>query len=221
MDVLGARMHLGSGFVAEDDQPGARRSPVIVSYFLWRHELGGDPAIVGRNVTVKGIPFTVVGVLEERIDGLHRPVGLWLSLSALATNGPVMSGGVDGQSANSCCIDMVARIADGADVTQARTELQVLHEQFAASTHRRGGLIEVYGTSPIAGPNADLELFGMVATAVGLILVTGVCECRQPAAGARPGARRGRLNYSHPFCRASRAASTRFAAPSLPIASER
>ena len=171
MDVLGVRTHLGSAFIAEDDRPGARRSPVVLSYFTWRHLLGGDPSIVGREVTVKGKPFTVVGVLEERFDGLGRPVGLWLPLSALSSNGPVMTGGIEGQATANCCIDMVARLADGADAALARTELQVLHDQFAASTRRRSGVVEVHGTSGIARPNADLDVFGMVAAAVGLILL--------------------------------------------------
>ena len=171
MDVMGARMHLGSGFVAEDDGAGAQRSPVVLSYFTWRHALGGDPSLLGRPVTLNGKPFTIVGVLEERFDGLGRPVGLWLPLSALASNGPVMAGGIAGAATANCCIDMVARLAPGADAARARTELQVLHDQFSASTRRRGGAVVVYGTASIAGPNADLDLFGMVAAAVGMILL--------------------------------------------------
>jgi predicted permease len=120
---------------------------------------------------VKNKPFTIVGVLEERVDGLNRPVGLWLPLSALASNGPVMAGGVAGQTTGNCCIEMVARLSKDTDIARARTELQVLHDQFAAGTRRRSGVVEVYGTASIAGPNADLDLFGMVAAAVGLVLL--------------------------------------------------
>ena len=171
LNVMGVRMHLGSGFVAEDDLPGARRSAVVLSYFTWQNALGGDPSVVGREVSVNSKPFTIVGVLEKRFDGLGRPVGLWLPLSALSSNGPVMAGGIEGQASANCCIGMVARLADGADVARARTELQVLHDQFAASTRRRNGVVEVHGTSGIARPNADLDVFGMVAAAVGRILL--------------------------------------------------
>ena len=171
IDVLRVRVHLGSGFVAEDDLPAARRSPVVLSYFTWRHLLGGDASIVGREVTVNGKPFTIVGVLEERFDGLNRPVGLWLPLSALGSNGPVMAGGIAGPATANCCIDMVARLANGVDAARTQTELQVLHDQFAASTRRPNGMVQVHGTAGIEGPNADLDVFGMIAAAVGSILL--------------------------------------------------
>src|SRR5262249_43769294 len=48
-DILGVRPMLGRTFDANDDRSGA--APVIViSYGLWRQDLGGDPAIVGHQI---------------------------------------------------------------------------------------------------------------------------------------------------------------------------
>ena len=44
---------------------------------------------------------------------------------------------------------------------------------------------------------------------------------KKDGAQAFPGLGRGLGHYNHPFCRAMRAASTRFSAPSLLIASDR
>ena len=171
-DVLGARMHLGAGFITEDDLPGERRTPAIVSYYLWRNYLAGDPGVVGQAVTVDGKHFTVIGVLEQRIDGLAREVNLWLPLSALASIGPVMAAGIDAKASGNCCVEMMGRLAAGVDASRARTELQVLHEQFAAASRRKSGIVEVYGTAYISRPgNADLGLMGALAAAVGLVLV--------------------------------------------------
>ena len=114
-DVLGARLHLGAGFIAEDDLPGERRTPAIVSYYLWRNYLAGDPGVVGQAVTVNGKHFTVIGVLEQRIDGLAREVNLWLPLSALASIGPATAAGIDARGSGNCCVEMMGRLADGVD----------------------------------------------------------------------------------------------------------
>ncbi len=60
--VLGVEPALGRGFAAGDDRPG--RPPVaVVSDGFWRRRLGGDPAAVGRPLTLDGAEVTVIGVL--------------------------------------------------------------------------------------------------------------------------------------------------------------
>ncbi len=61
-DVLGARPALGRTFVTGEDRPGAE-AMVILSDGLWRRELAGDPAIIGRRIVLDGKPTTVVGVM--------------------------------------------------------------------------------------------------------------------------------------------------------------
>jgi putative ABC transport system permease protein len=172
LDVLGARMHLGSAFIPDDDLPGDRRRPVVIGYSLWATHFAGDPSVVGRPVTLDGKPFTIVGVLEQRVYGLKREVGLWLPLSALASIGPVMSAGIEPSTSGNCCIEMMGRLRDGVGAERARTELQVLHEQLAATARRDPGRVEVYGTAYISrpGPN-DLGIFRAVAVATGLVLI--------------------------------------------------
>ena len=188
LDVLGARMHLGAGFIADDDLPGERRTPAVISYYLWRNYFAGDPARSRPDRHVNGKHFTVIGVLEERIDGLQRDVNLWLPLSALASIGPVTAAGIDARRSGNCCIEMMGRLADGVDVSRAKTELQLLHEQFAAASRRTSGRVEVYGTAYISGPgNSDLGLLGALACGGRPRARPGVRQRRQPAACARAG----------------------------------
>ena len=64
-DVLGATPYLGRTLRAEDDRPGA--PPVIViSYGMWRQDLGGRSDIVGHRIVIDGKPVTVVGVMPPR-----------------------------------------------------------------------------------------------------------------------------------------------------------
>jgi predicted permease len=71
--LLGARALHGRLLAGEDDVPG--RTPVaILSYGAWQRLFGGDPQIVGRNITLNGFgggagdsknQFTVAGVLDS------------------------------------------------------------------------------------------------------------------------------------------------------------
>ena len=65
--VLGVEPALGRGFRSEDD-----RSPsavAVISHRLWDREFGRDATIVGREVLISGVPFTIVGVAPESFAG--------------------------------------------------------------------------------------------------------------------------------------------------------
>jgi predicted permease len=172
LDVMGARMALGSGLLPEDDLPGLRRTAVVISDRLWRSYLSADPHVIGQVVTVNRTAFTVVGVLEPAFDGLDRPVDLWLPLSAVPATNMVTAVGLSSPASANCCISMVARLADGVDRARAQQELQVLHDRFTTAGQRKAGAVAVFGTAYADMPGGnDLEALPLVAVALGLVLV--------------------------------------------------
>ena len=62
-DVLGASPLLGRTFQAAEDTVGPPPS-VVLSHSLWQ-DLGSDPAIVGKQLRIGGIPRTVIGVMPR------------------------------------------------------------------------------------------------------------------------------------------------------------
>ena len=165
-------MQLGSGFVAEDDQPGMRRAPAIISDRLWRTYLNADPSVIGQTVTVYRTVFTIIGVLEPAFDGLDRPVDLWLPLSAIPATNLVTPVGLESPASASCCISMVARLANGIDKVRAQQELQLLHERFTTSKKRKSGTVSVFGTAYADLPlQNDLDALPLVFVALSLVLV--------------------------------------------------
>src|SRR6185503_3531057 len=60
--VLGVRPLLGQTFGREAAVPGGPHE-VVISYPLWQRRFGGDPGIVGKQVTMNQESFTVVGVM--------------------------------------------------------------------------------------------------------------------------------------------------------------
>lgn len=75
LDVLGVTPLLGHGFRAGDDAPGAERV-ALLSFGLWQ-ELGGQPSIIGTNVTVDGSPRTVIGVMPRGFWFPDPSVRIW------------------------------------------------------------------------------------------------------------------------------------------------
>ena len=61
-EVLGTPPALGRSFTVGDDVPGAARV-VIVTHAFWQGRLAGDPAVLGRLLTLDGVPVEIVGVL--------------------------------------------------------------------------------------------------------------------------------------------------------------
>src|SRR6266851_1048055 len=83
-DVLGIKAFRGRLFLPEDSsQPGAN-TVAVVSHSLWIKEFGSDPSIVGRTLTLNGLPFTVIGVTPPGFKGtfsLAGPDRVWVPLS--------------------------------------------------------------------------------------------------------------------------------------------
>jgi putative ABC transport system permease protein len=63
-ELLGVAPAHGREFAAAEARPGAA-GVVILSDGLWRRRFGGDPAIVGRVLSVGGQPHTIVGVMPD------------------------------------------------------------------------------------------------------------------------------------------------------------
>ena len=73
-DVLGVQPIAGRTFLAEDETQ--RRRVVVMSESLWESRFNRDPAIVGQDLKLDGMLFTVVGVVPRSFEILGR-TSLW------------------------------------------------------------------------------------------------------------------------------------------------
>ena len=69
-DLLGVRPILGRGFLPEEEQ---KADVALVSERFWKRRLGGDSTALGRNLTLNGVPTSVVGVLPNLPIALFGP----------------------------------------------------------------------------------------------------------------------------------------------------
>jgi predicted permease len=67
LEQLGIQPRLGRGFTGDEWQPNGPQAALLTAG-LWRRRFGGDPAIVGRRLTINDTPYVVTGVLPEGFD---------------------------------------------------------------------------------------------------------------------------------------------------------
>jgi putative ABC transport system permease protein len=67
--VLGLRPALGRLLDTGDDRIDGEADAVVLSHAYWQRELGGDPDVLGRTLTVNGTPLTIVGVAPQGFHG--------------------------------------------------------------------------------------------------------------------------------------------------------
>ena len=67
--MLGVQPRLGRLLVPSDDDPGSERV-VVIAHRMWQREFGGDPAIAGKTLTLRGQPYTIAGVAPASFTGV-------------------------------------------------------------------------------------------------------------------------------------------------------
>ena len=118
-ELLGVRPTQGRALTPADDLPASPPATVI-SHRYWKRRFGLDPAILGKTVTLKGAPFTIIGVAPQGFFGidpswapdLWMPMAQWTSLRLK-----------DHDS-----VGILGRLNPGVDQKQARGELDAIYQ---------------------------------------------------------------------------------------------
>ena len=112
-DLLGQPPLIGRDFAPGEDAPEAERV-VLLGDGVWQTRYGGDPGILGRVISVDGVPSTIIGIMPE---GMRFPNGadLWR---------PLVPEGDDLKRRDSRNMNAIGRLAPGADRRAAETEMR-------------------------------------------------------------------------------------------------
>jgi len=116
-DVLRSGALMGRTFTADEGVPGNDKVAVL-SYGMWRRHFGADANVVGRQIELDAVLYTVIGVMR---DGFSFPPGndinLWTPLAFDPND-------AHGRSRQARALSVVGRLATGASVARASDELQ-------------------------------------------------------------------------------------------------
>ena len=130
-DVVGIRPALGRAFTAADAEIGA--TPVVIlSDALWRRDMGGDRAILGRQIEMSGQRFTVVGVMPPSFAfprGAELPAGLQFGARTLLWT-PMGFTEKERQAYATQNMAAIARLKPGATTPQFQTAITAILERW-------------------------------------------------------------------------------------------
>ncbi|HJR63375.1 MAG TPA: ABC transporter permease, partial [Gemmatimonadaceae bacterium] len=169
--VMGLSPVIGRLLNEADD--GTSVPPVMVlTHDYWLRRFGGDPTIVGKTVRVDGREVAVVGVVEpapyfpSRMDALLNMVISEHHTSAMMVHGRTHR-----------MTEMIARLAPGATVEQARAEVAAIRTRVHAdyrdaydpgSNHR----VSVIPFQEVLGERARLTLWLLMGAAAFVLIIS-------------------------------------------------
>lgn len=162
-DVFGIRPLHGRTFEPGEDAVGRNRL-VILGHALWRQRFGADAGLVGRTITLNGLPHQVVGVLPPNVVLPQGEAQLFSPLVLQAPNEP--------PSRVSHNFSVFARLKPGVTMALARSEMdrigKDLGQQFPQLSRGHGAHVTSL-PEEITGP-VERTLVVLMA-AVGFILL--------------------------------------------------
>jgi putative ABC transport system permease protein len=166
--TLGVEPVLGRLFTTDDDRPGGP-AVALLGNGLWRRRFGAEREVIGRVLSLEDGPRVVVGVLPSGFD-LPYSAEAWVPMQVAAASLPL-----DQRAATAH--EFVARLAPGASLEQADTELKGLARRLEQD-HPRIRRGWSFGLVPLRRQlMSDLEgrtqrsLRALVVAVAGLLLV--------------------------------------------------
>jgi predicted permease len=127
---LGVSAALGRTIASDDDQETA--NPVaVISYRYWQRRFGLDPAAIGKEILVNGVPFTIVGATPRGFEGT-LDVGNSPDLSIPLAMEPRISPRKNLHDPGTWWLMVMGRLKPGTTPEQVRMELDGIFQQSAA-----------------------------------------------------------------------------------------
>jgi putative ABC transport system permease protein len=194
--VLRVSPLLGRTFSEEEDEIG-HEQVAILTWPLWQRRFAGDPAIVGRTISLSGVPHTVVGVMRPDFAFPSRAHQI---LTPLTFDPREL---VNRQSYSYLAI---GRLKPGVTIAHAQAEMTVIANQLAREHPRENRDIGTIVAPMLGDMVASLRtplyvLLGAVVTMLligcanlaNLLLARTLSRQRELTVRAALGAGRGRL----------------------------
>lgn len=171
-DVLNEPPALGRSLVAADCAVPGAGAVVVLSNDLWRNTFASDPAIVGRNVVLNRLPFTVVGVAPPGFQGTEPiPSTFWAPLT--------MQSKIEREfdwltKENTSWLVVIGRTKPQVSLAQVRADLAVIAGRIDQSTPGRTTALQIHTSTLLSMPEErqlTATIGSILLAAVGMVLL--------------------------------------------------
>ncbi|MFL6333626.1 MAG: ADOP family duplicated permease [Pyrinomonadaceae bacterium] len=167
--VLGVEPILGRVLAEEDNRRDS--AGVVLSHAFWKRRFGGDPGLLGKPITLNGVPYNVVGVMPpgfqwhiKQRSGTGKPPELWMVLA-------MPQPGAQGANERGRFLSVVGRLKRGVSFEQAEAELKTIHRRLEQdSTYNKNYTAEIIPLREQLVGNIRPALWVLLG-AVGLVLL--------------------------------------------------
>jgi putative ABC transport system permease protein len=126
-DLLGIGAARGRAFSHEEDKAPGTQPVAVVSDAFWRNRFGADPNLIGRTLTLNGIPLMVIGIAPPNFNGmiLEKPAEIWVP--ALMYPQLERSQIIDNREEG--FLELIGRVKSDISLAQAESELDALAQR--------------------------------------------------------------------------------------------
>jgi predicted permease len=169
--VMGLAPVIGHGFDPAKHDGGGAPPVIMLTHDFWQSHFGGDSSIVGKNLRIGGKSAEVVGVLQpapffpQKIDAIMN-----MSISAHHVSATMV------QERTHRMTEMIARLAPGVTVDDARAEVKTItdrvHADYPGTYDAASGYaVTLTPFQEVLGRDAKLTLWLLMGVAAFVLVI--------------------------------------------------
>ena len=167
--TIGVALFRGPGFSATAE------SAVILGYRYWQNQFASDPDIIGKTLTLDGVPHVVTGIAPDQFNGHLGPNGEVAVYLPLERHPLFRTAGTDRSKE---WVDIHGRLMPGVRVAQASAAVSAitssLAKQYPATNENKAGIAAPYSAFGNLAKSQLVALQALGLTLTGMILLV-VC----------------------------------------------